>query len=377
GFGSWDGQTCAAWTSGHDGEVCGTDPKFLNRASNDFRLDTGSPAIGAGLTLGAPYNYGLSSASVQFPDPSLDTRSIPYDIGAYVAVTVDTTPPVISNPIPGTFPAGTTGGTVGVDTDETATCRYDLTPGTAYDNMVRVMQVAGNSHTALVGSTSYSDNFNRADENPLAEGWVQTASTGDPLRIVSQYVRGTANSIKNSSHYNSPTVSDMSSTMVVHNAQIGPAIRIQGAGLQLTGYWLYVNAYWTALSLVRFNGDDTFDGLVNISETVSPGDTVGISADGNSVVGYHNGSPVAGLSATDNTFVGGYAGIITWGKNYLGDNWSVAGLHPFSDGGYYHYYVRCSDTLGNKNTSDYDLLVSVESNVPSTIISPWPMRKIQ
>jgi hypothetical protein len=70
--------------------------------------------------------------------------------------TADTTPPVISNGSPtGTLPAGTTQTTMSVITNESASCRYSTTAGTAYSSMTgRFLTPPGNNHsTSLIGLT--------------------------------------------------------------------------------------------------------------------------------------------------------------------------------------------------------------------------------
>jgi len=50
-----------------------TDPKFVSISNNDFRLQSGSPAIGGGVNLGSPYNI----------DKDGNSRGSSWDIGAY------------------------------------------------------------------------------------------------------------------------------------------------------------------------------------------------------------------------------------------------------------------------------------------------------
>ena len=52
-----------------------TDPLFVNAGSNDFHLQSGSPAINAGLTLGAPYNVDYAGTA--------RPQGAGYDMGAY------------------------------------------------------------------------------------------------------------------------------------------------------------------------------------------------------------------------------------------------------------------------------------------------------
>jgi hypothetical protein len=65
-------------------EVCGKNPLFADYSTNDFSLQAASPAIHAGLNLGASYSeYPLPEAT--WPNPVLGARpaSGPWDVGAY------------------------------------------------------------------------------------------------------------------------------------------------------------------------------------------------------------------------------------------------------------------------------------------------------
>ncbi len=65
----------------------------------------------------------------------------------------DVTPPVVSSPAPsGTLPVGTTQATLGVGTNEPATCRYGTSPGVAFDTMPTVFNTTGGTaHSSAVG----------------------------------------------------------------------------------------------------------------------------------------------------------------------------------------------------------------------------------
>ena len=77
------------------------------------------------------------------------------------SVAPDLVPPVINNPAPtGVLPSGTTSTTLSVDTDETASCGFSLTPGTAFAAMTLFGVTGGTSHSTVVGplvdDTAYS-----------------------------------------------------------------------------------------------------------------------------------------------------------------------------------------------------------------------------
>lgn len=102
-------------------------PQFVS--SSDFHLQSGSPAINAGIAIpGFADDYdGVSRP-----------QGNGFDIGAYEfrgtgTPTVDRTPPRRSGGVPtGTLPAGTTTATLSLTTDEEATCKYGTTVATNY-----------------------------------------------------------------------------------------------------------------------------------------------------------------------------------------------------------------------------------------------------
>ncbi len=81
--------------SGQDANSRDTDPKFVNASSSQFWLASSSPAIDAGLNLGATYDLGPDPASTWPSDIILDNQNefgSGWEIGAYV-YTQTSTPP--------------------------------------------------------------------------------------------------------------------------------------------------------------------------------------------------------------------------------------------------------------------------------------------
>jgi hypothetical protein len=143
------GQTCENFVG--TGELCNTDPLFLNPSNNDFRIGTNSPAYNTGTDLGATYNQGLSTSSVTFPDPAMITRPWPsggsWDIGAYEYSTVgDETPPDVVNQSPA---PDVTGWLV---TDREVS--FDVTDETGVDSSTLTFNIDGaTNQTCAVGLT--------------------------------------------------------------------------------------------------------------------------------------------------------------------------------------------------------------------------------
>jgi hypothetical protein len=301
---------------------------------------------------------------VTFPDPQIASRPqvSAYDIGAYEVGGGDTSPPGIFNPTPGSAVSGTTQATVGVSTTEVATCRYSTTPGTSYDDMVNTFAGGGgSSHTAVVGSVTYSDNFNRTDESPLASGWTKSDSDGSAMRIVSNQVLGTNNFTRNSSYYGSTLADDQKASATVYGYSIGPMVRVQGGQSDIVGYAMYASEAMDAVKIDKFKAGGTVETIDIASIAVSSGDILELQAQGCTISGKKNGSPISGLSVTDCEIARGYPGLASWYNTQAADGWSASGISPLSDGQVYHYYTRCADGSGNKNLSDYDLSLTVGS----------------
>lgn len=90
-----------------------------------------------------------------------DFDRLQFEFG-YAENVADTTPPTRSNGQPiGTLPAGTATTTLGLDTNENATCKYATISGTAYDSMLSIFASTGgtkhqNVITGLQNGISYN-----------------------------------------------------------------------------------------------------------------------------------------------------------------------------------------------------------------------------
>jgi hypothetical protein len=76
--------------------------------------------------------------------------------------TLDTTPPVRSNPSPATgfiFSIGTTQATIGLTTNENATCRYSGIAGTPYSSMANFSTTGGTSHSTLIAGLTDGSSY--------------------------------------------------------------------------------------------------------------------------------------------------------------------------------------------------------------------------
>jgi hypothetical protein len=285
---------------------------------------------------------------------------------------VDEDPPGRFNSTPGSQPSGTTQSNITLDTSESATCRYDTSSGTAYDNMVKTFTGGGTtSHSATVGSIIYTDNFDRANENPLNSNWTKAGTNTNDLRVVSNEVIGTTNLARNAAYYSAGTFgADQYSEVSVDDDSIGPAVRIQTGQSYLAGYTFregHPPEQAGLLVIYRYLTDGTGSTISSVSGSVSPGDVLRLEMEGTTLTPYKNDVEVPGLAVVDTTFTTGYPGIYTWVNTVAADDWEGGGLNALSDGNTYNYYVRCSDIYGNKNTDDYLISFSVQQSGPRAL----------
>jgi hypothetical protein len=367
---SYNGTTCTSYKSSN--EYCSSDPLFLDYANDDFRIGTSSPAYDNGVDLGSSYNSGLSTDSTSFPNPALVVRATPWDIGAY-EVGGDSTPPQRSGSSPGSVPSGTTQATIGLTTSENATCRYDTSSGVAYDNMVRTFGGAGTtSHSVLVGGTTYTDDFNRSNENPLSGSgkWVQVGTSEHPLQLSDNVVKGTYNLGRNAMLYDESFPPDQCSSVTVNDNSIGPAVRAESGGTYNKMYVFRAGHPPEEAGLLKvycYDGTQYGYGSWSVSGSISPGDTLKLCAEGDQIKPYVNDVIVPGLTVTNSILSTGSPGLYTWVNDATADDWVGDGVYHLADGNNYSFYVRCSDNYGNKNTDDYLISFSVQQSGPRAL----------
>jgi hypothetical protein len=133
---------------------------------------------------------GAKTVYMRFRDGGLNATSDTTD-----AITLnipDTTPPTLSNGSPsGTLAKGTTSATVGVTTDENATCKYSTTAGTAYASMTDEFTTTTGttthsfSATGLIDGGSYAYYVRCADEalNPTVSDYAISFSISNATAI--------------------------------------------------------------------------------------------------------------------------------------------------------------------------------------------------
>jgi len=145
------GNTGGGIPSGETGQINGASTTFTSPTTYDFTLKSDGYALNGG--------YDLSS--IFTGDIDGNTRTVPWDIGAY-EYGEDTTPPVISNILPSGVQqcdaASPVDITLSVTTNENATCKYD-TSDTTYDLMANTYGTTGTTSHSQVISLACDDSY--------------------------------------------------------------------------------------------------------------------------------------------------------------------------------------------------------------------------
>lgn len=170
--------------------------------------------------------------------------------------------------------------------------------------------------------TGFSDNFNRADANPIGGNWTTPPAYVNAMKIVSNAAYGTSTS-PNMAFWNhdSFNADQWSQATVVGNTYLnGPAVRINGT----TG-----NCY--ALLVTSTNGlrlyaisSGSYYPLTSIYAISTPlGSVLKISVTGSSITCYLNGTHIADLDTTDTGITSGQPGITSYSSSPGVDDWSA------------------------------------------------------
>ena len=161
-----------------------------------------------------------------------------------------------------------------------------------------------------------TDDFNRADANPIGGNWTQTYGLGGSLQIYSNKAiavgYGTAGAYWNADSFSSDHYSQVKITTP---ADGGPAIRIQSGA---TTFYL-VEAYpGVGFRLGKYvAGSQTT--LINWTGTPAANDVVKLSATGSTIEMFQNGVSLG--SVVDTAITGGAAGLFVSGGGIYFDDW--------------------------------------------------------
>ncbi len=166
-----------------------------------------------------------------------------------------------------------------------------------------------------------SDNFNRADQNPIAGNWTNV--TSDAMALASNVVWPGAGSNYAVAYWNADTFgNDQLSQATLGGASIsstygGPACRIQSGALTAYFFGDILGVYQLIYIAA---GSSTV--LATGSGTPTAGDVLKLEMSGTGLTGKVNG--VSNATATDSALASGQAGLFGYGAigNVTLDDWS-------------------------------------------------------
>jgi Concanavalin A-like lectin/glucanases superfamily/Putative esterase len=342
-----------------------------------------------GLTDGSSYNV-----FVRCQDPATNANTNDFSIAFSVAQPADTTPPVRSSGSPsGTLAAGTTQTTLGLTTNENATCRYATSPGVAYGSMSNTFATTGGTaHSTTVnglangGSYSFfvrcQDAATNANTNDFSITFsvAQPADTTPPVRSNGSpsgtLAAGTTQTALGLTTNESASCRYATSPGLAYGAMTNTFAATGGTAHSTTvngltngsSYSFYVRCQDAATNANTNDFTITFSVAVMADVTppaLSNGSPSGTLAAGTtqttlslatneSATCRYATSPGVAYGSMPNAFAatGGTAHSTT-----------VNGL---TNGGSYTFYVRCRDAATNANTNDFTIAFSVAQPADTT-----------
>jgi hypothetical protein len=160
-----------------------------------------------------------------------------------------------------------------------------------------------------------TDNFNRADENPIAGNWT---NHGTQNRIVSNVVQG--NNWETASNWNADTFNNdqyAKYTIVSSNGTMDAGVAVRIGPTSLNCY--IMSSYGGGCGYGKFV-NNAFSDIIGTTTTTAPGDIIELRISGSTLSGFKNGSPVSN-TASDGTLTSGSAGFYIYDANAQIDNW--------------------------------------------------------
>lgn len=169
---------------------------------------------------------------------------------------------------------------------------------------------------SIYNAASYSDDFNRDDESPLAGNWKQLYSRG--LRLSSNAIIGPSSAGDAGHRWNAGSFygNQFSQVEVKETTQAkGVAVRYQDS--TVSGYV----AYFSGGNVTLYREDNDVSTIIgsSVSAPLSIGDIIRIEARGSTISALVNG--VVKRTVTDSTYSNGWAGIFGLSTTCNFDNW--------------------------------------------------------
>jgi hypothetical protein len=171
---------------------------------------------------------------------------------------------------------------------------------------------------------TYSDNFQRANENPLATPWVWDGGYFQLLNNLIQPQFGASNGYGGAYMYYGPVIGDQFSQVTVKtiNANSYAGVMVRATTFNGASAWyqfhfdgpLGTEGY---LILEKYLGNTGGSYLSYALSTVNSGDVLKLTAVGNVLTAYVNGAQV--LQATDSDFKTGWFGAVAYAGNVAED----------------------------------------------------------
>lgn len=159
------------------------------------------------------------------------------------------------------------------------------------------------------GSTLQTDNWMRANQNPLAGNWTQATGSGGTAELLSNQVTGADNAFAARIYYwNANSFTSNQYAQIVWNASIGfgfggPAINVQTGASTLTGYV----CEFQGPAILRYDSGAPTT-IASPTGTFATGDILKCGNHAGVITMYKNGSALPG-TATDSTYTNGSPGI--------------------------------------------------------------------
>lgn len=178
-----------------------------------------------------------------------------------------------------------------------------------------------------VMTANATDNFNRADETPLAAPWEQRGTAGPSVNLVTQAAQATASGDQFWRYTGAASTANQfsqSSKPTGTDPDEGPACRITGTAI--TGYFAEMAGSAGILKLI--SGTPTV--VQGYTYTVADNDVIRLEVSGSTLTMYQNAVAKA-PAGTDTSIAGpGDVGMFFFESGVRQDNWSGGDL-PYAD----------------------------------------------
>lgn len=176
------------------------------------------------------------------------------------------------------------------------------------------------------GGASYSDNFNRDNENPIDSPWASSMGFDHVIRIVSQKVQ-MATAGEGIAYYNATVAANQFSQILVPQTYNGVqyAAGVRTANGPKQGY-IFIRDGESSVRIGGWNNGSWLGTLGSCSgiPSFTGGATMRLEVSGSNLVGKVNDTTYC--TATDSTISGGYPFVWLQGLNEEVDDWAGGDL---------------------------------------------------